>query len=219
VNGIILVDKETGWTSQDVVSYLRNKWKWGKTGHAGALDPGATGLLIILIGKATKQFELFQKLKKEYVAKIEFGKNTDSDDRDGNIISEYKGEIILDKEKAELILRKTEGEKRQVPPLISSVKINGVPAHRLVRKGKTVDLKSRKVRIYEADLLETGEKSVTARFVVSSGTYIRSIAREMGAETGWGAYLYELKRTKIGDWRADEAKKIKEITPEDLLTI
>jgi tRNA pseudouridine55 synthase len=219
VNGYLLIDKQADWTSQDVVAYLKGKWKWDKAGHTGTLDPGATGLLIVLLGETTKQFGLFQKLKKEYMAKIEFGRTTDTDDLSGVTTSEYEGKIDLDNNNLKTAIHDSVGERWQIPPQISAVKIHGKPACRLVRKGKTVELKPKKVNIYAADLIEADSNSVTVRYVVSSGTYIRSLARDLGEKFGYGAFLSELRRTKIGDWSVDSAKKVEEITPEDLLIL
>lgn len=208
MDNIILIDKPKHWSSYDVIRYLKKKNKINKIGHAGTLDPIATGLLVILINQATKKFSDFQKVSKEYEATIRFGQKTDTYDSEGKIIHKYREPFKLKKIEIINALEALNKRTKQIPPKYSAIKIKGKKAYELARKNKELKLEARKIKIYEADILEIKEKEVKIRFVVSSGTYIRSLAHDLGEITGYGAYLKELKRTKIGDLKLENAEKI-----------
>jgi len=210
---MILADKPQGWTSADVVAHLKKVNKWKKVGHAGTLDPMATGLLIILVDKETKDFDKFQKMEKEYEAEIQFGYETDTGDAEGKIEKRFELEkermdFRLEKGKIKQILKEMEGEQWQKPPDYSAVKVGGVPAYKLARKGIRPDLKEKKITIYEAKLLKYDSVGVrvSVRFVVSSGTYIRQLAVEIGRKLGTGATLVKLRRTRIGEYRVENCQ-------------
>lgn len=209
---ILLIDKEVGWTSNDVVRKLKgmlNRDEVKKIGHAGTLDPFATGLLLIMLNEGTKKFDELQTLKKEYISEIEFGKVTDTFDVTGETVEEYKQEIILDKEKIEKILKeKFSGKISQIPPKYSALKIAGKRAYDLARQGKVVSLEPRVVEIYEFEILHIEKNVLLLRVVVSSGTYIRSLANDLGREMGVGAYCKSLRRTRIGEYDVQDARKI-----------
>jgi len=211
---ILLFDKPYKWTSYDVV----NKIKWHlkrtyklkniKVGHAGTLDPLATGLLIICTGKQTKQINLIQEMPKEYLATICLGKTTPSFDLETEISQTWStGQIT--KEGVEQVLNKLTGTIMQEPPLFSAKRINGKRAYDLARKGKNETLQPVEVIIYKNELLNFTKQEIKIRIICSRGTYIRAIARDIGLMLNSGAYLSELRRTATGDYHIDNA-----ITPE-----
>lgn len=210
--GIILVDKPLGWSSQKTVTRIKRQLGLAKAGHAGTLDPLATGLLIILADAATKRFAEFQQLKKEYVAEIELGRETDTGDAGGRVIRIYGGKIGWEEREIADEVKKLVGEQWQVPPVYSAVKVAGMTAYKRTLRGEKVELKPRKITVYEAEVLgtDTEKKLVKVRFVVSSGTYIRSLATELGKRRGCGAMVASLRRTQIGKWRVEEAEKIED---------
>ena len=207
---VILVDKPLEWTSFDVVKKLRNALQVKKIGHAGTLDPLATGLLILCTGKMTKQIESYQGMEKEYTGTFILGKTTPSYDLETEI-SEAGSLEGLTKEGIREAVAQLTGEIEQVPPVYSAVKVDGKRAYKSARKGKHVELKSRtvKIRIFEADW--DRKEAVNFRIVCSKGTYIRSIARDLGKILGTGAYLAELRRTRIGSFRVEDASTLDEI--------
>ena len=215
-DGFLLVNKPKDWTSFRVVNFLKHKFNLRKIGHAGTLDPFATGLLIILIGKATKRFAEFQIQEKEYEAVIYLGKVTDTYDTEGKVIEEYKGKIEINKENILKVLKSFEDEIEQVPPIFSALKIKGQPAYKLARKGLEVKVKPRKVFIKSIVLLRIDLPRIFIKTKVSSGTYIRSLAYDIGKKLGFGAYLEELKRTRIGKYNIKDAKSPEEMTLKDL---
>lgn len=206
----LLVDKPLGWTSFDVVNKLRYILKIKKIGHAGTLDPLATGLLIICTGKMTKRIDEFQGLEKEYTGKFVIGQTTPSFDLETPPtetvpIAHISNQLILDT--AKLFL----GSIEQVPPAHSSIKIDGKRAYSLARKGKDVVLKSRVVEIKAFDITEVALPNISFRVVCSKGTYIRSLAHDFGEKLGVGAYLSELCRTRIGDYSLKNAETLEGI--------
>lgn len=214
---IILVDKPMGWTSFDVVAKLRGHFskiegKKVKVGHAGTLDPFATGLLIVLLGAATKNQDQFMKLDKEYQATLRLGATSSTADPEGEV-TEIPSTKYQTPNKDEILnaLRKFEGAIEQVPPIYSAIKVDGQRAYKLARAGKTTELKPRKVTIYSIELSEFEYPILKIRTKVSSGTYIRTLAEDIGKELGTGAYLTELRRTKIGEFSISDAKTIEEI--------
>lgn len=207
---ILAVDKPSGWTSFDVVNKLRGALKWKGVGHAGTLDPAATGLLIVLCGAATKRQSEFMLLPKEYRATIRFGLTTSSDDLDGTILTETPI-VNWDEAKIQNALSQFSGEIQQVPPAVSAIKIDGKRSYKIARQGKVPDLAARTVTIYSCTLEQIKKPDIIVTIHCSSGTYIRSIARDLGATLGWGGVLAELRRTAIGPYRADKAFNIKEV--------
>lgn len=206
----ILIDKDLNWTSFDVVAKIRSLSKIQKVGHAGTLDPLATGLLIICLGKATKTIESYQNLVKEYVAEFKFGATTKTDDSEAeeeNIkdISYLSPELILEKS------QKFVGEIMQIPPAYSAKKIHGKRMYELARKNKPIEVEPSQVHIFSIDFLHFSLPYAKLKIVCSKGTYIRSLARDLGNELGCGAYLTALRRTKIGDFSVDDALKIDEL--------
>lgn len=206
---IILVDKPKGWTSFDVVGKIRSnlRKKTGqkiKVGHAGTLDPLATGLLIILVGRATKSQDNFMKKDKVYEVEMKLGENSVTADEEGEKtkVSDYQPEM----EEVLKVIRSFVGEISQIPPAYSAIKINGQRAYKLARAGKDVEIEPRKVTIYSVDDIKYEYPIVSFTTKVSSGTYIRSLVTDIGEKLKTGAYMTNLRRTKIGDFSLVDAK-------------
>lgn len=202
---VLLFDKPFGWTSFDLVNKVRSmirhffSLKKIKVGHAGTLDPLATGLLIICTGKATKTISTFQDLKKEYVATIEFGKTTPSHDLETQFNAEYDYSHItpeLTRETLDTFV----GETEQIPPMYSAKQIQGSRAYKFARQGKQKDLEPVKIFIESIDILDFTLPELTIKIICSKGTYIRSIANDLGHKLNSGAYLKNLERTAIGSY-------------------
>lgn len=208
---ILLIHKPLQWTSFDVVNKLRYKLKIRKVGHAGTLDPLATGLLIICTGKMTKRIEEFMGLEKEYTGTFVLGKTTASHDletpvQDGGDISS------LTEAQIHAAAKTFTGTIQQLPPLHSAIKIDGKRAYKFARKGKEVELKPRTVEVPVFDITHIRLPEIGFRIVCSKGTYIRSLARDLGNELGTGAYLSELCRTRIGPFELANAQTIDQVT-------
>lgn len=210
---VILIDKPLTWTSFDVVKKLRFGLKIKKIGHAGTLDPLATGLLILCTGKMTKQIEGFQAQEKEYTGTFVIGETTPSFDLETEIgdKKEYSHITMTDILKA---TNQLTGEIDQVPPIFSAVKVDGQRAYKSARKGESLELKSRSVIIKEFEVTRFENNEVDFRIVCSKGTYIRSIARDFGELLATGAYLSALRRTRIGEFRIEDALTIEETLSE-----
>ena len=205
---VLYFNKPLGWTSFKVVGHARYhicrrmKVKKLKVGHAGTLDPLAAGVMIVCTGKATKQIEEFQYHTKEYVATIRLGATTPSYDLEHEIDATYPTEHIT-RELIERALNGFLGEIKQIPPAYSACKINGARAYKLMRKGEEVELKPKTLRIDEIEMLgfDPQEMTLSIRVVCGKGTYIRALARDIGAALDSGAYLTALRRTRVGDIR------------------
>jgi tRNA pseudouridine55 synthase len=207
---VLLVDKPLEWTSFDVVNYMRGFLKkvYGlkklKVGHAGTLDPLATGLLVICTGKFTKRIEEFQGMDKVYIGTMHFGATTPSFDRESEIDEEF--DISDVKEESFSIAAKTfEGVIDQVPPIFSAIKVNGKRAFEYARKNDEVKLKSRKVTVNSFDIINVNLPNIGFAISCSKGTYIRSLARDFGKKLEKGAFLTELRRTQIGELNVNDA--------------
>ncbi|MBO5267653.1 MAG: tRNA pseudouridine(55) synthase TruB [Muribaculaceae bacterium] len=202
---IICIDKPRGWTSFDAVKRVRGailrrlKVKKFKVGHAGTLDPLATGVMIVTTGRATKRIEELQAGVKEYVATVALGATTPSFDLETEIDATYPTDHIT-RELVKSTLRTFHGPIEQIPPAYSACKIEGQRAYDLARRGETVELKPKLLVIDEIELLEYSPEEITIRVVCSKGTYIRALARDIGAALGSGAHLTALRRTRVGDF-------------------
>lgn len=212
---IIGIDKPFGWTSFDAVKRLRGAIQRRlhvrkfKVGHAGTLDPLATGVLIVCTGRATRRIEDLQNGDKEYVATIRLGATTPSFDLETKIDKEYPWEHIT-KEMVENVLPRFTGRIMQVPPVFSAVKIDGKRAYNYARKGKEVELKAKPLEIREMEIVAFNLPEVTLRIVCSKGTYIRAIARDLGEALGSGAHLTGLRRTRVGKVDVESCMSIDE---------
>lgn len=198
------LDKPLGWTSFDVVKRVRGtllrrlKMKKLKVGHAGTLDPLATGVMIVTTGRATKRIEELQAGVKEYVATMALGATTPSYDLETEVDATYPTGHIT-RELVEEVLTQFHGSIEQVPPSYSACKVDGHRAYKMARSGKEVELKAKTLTIDEIELLEYSQQSITVRVVCSKGTYIRALARDIGQALGSGAHLTALRRTRVGD--------------------
>ncbi len=209
---LLLINKPLGWTSFDAVNKLRYKLKIKKIGHAGTLDPLATGLLVICTGKMTKRIEEFMGLEKEYTGTFVIGQTTPSYDletevSDAKDISAITKNSILDATKT------LTGKISQLPPAHSAIKVGGKRAYKFARQGKDVELKPRDVEVSEFEITSINFPAVNFRIVCSKGTYIRSLARDLGENLGVGAYLSQLCRTRIGSFKLEDAITIDEVNP------
>lgn len=218
MNGFLLIDKPRGISSFYALKQLNRKFRIqdtsGRLGHGGTLDPAASGLLIIAIGKATKLLRFFLGGDKRYIATLEFGKRTSSDDSEGEVVAEAPYNHI-DRERVEQVLSESfRGTITQIPPDFSAVHIDGKRAYRLARQGREIEMPAREVQIYRADILECGLPE-TPRVVLdvacSGGTYIRTIARDLGQKLGSEAHLADLRRTESCSFRIQDAHSLDEL--------
>lgn len=215
--GVVLIDKESSWTSFDCVARLRSLLKTKKIGHAGTLDPLATGLLVICAGKATKDIQSFQDDEKEYVTTIRLGAVTDTDDggapeRDVRPVDHLATADVV------TALQAFTGSIEQIPPAFSAIRHQGRRQYDLARRGEAFEARPRQVTIHELDVVDVTLPNVTVRIRCSKGTYIRSIARDLGTALGCGGYAASLRRTRIGSFAVDDALTIGDIQ-EHLRTI
>ncbi len=211
---LLLINKPLQWTSFDVVNKLRYKLKIKKIGHAGTLDPLATGLLIICVGKMTKQIESFMGLEKEYTGVFVLGQTTPSHDLETEV-SEPKDISTVTIDLINAVVKSFTGKINQLPPLHSAIKIGGNRAYKFARKGTTVELQPREVEVKKFDITALRLPELHFRIVCSKGTYIRSLARDVGEALGVGAYLSQLCRTRIGEYKLENALSIDEVTPTE----
>lgn len=210
---ILVIDKPYRWTSFDAVKRLRGavqrrlNAKRFKVGHAGTLDPLATGVLLVCTGRATKRIAELQEGMKEYVAEITFGATTPSYDLEKEIDAIYPWEHITPELIAET-LPKFQGHVMQVPPVFSAVKVDGKRAYNYARKGKEVEIKAKPLEIKELEVLNWEAPKLTLRVLCSKGTYIRALARDLGEAMNSGAHLTALRRTRVGDYTIDDAMSL-----------
>ncbi|MGC8846286.1 MAG: tRNA pseudouridine(55) synthase TruB [Candidatus Hydrogenedens sp.] len=203
-DGIILINKPSGLTSHDVVDYIRKKTGIKRIGHTGTLDPNATGLLILCLGKATKLSEYFVDLDKTYEGKMRLGLVSDSHDIDGNIKEKNTWEDISEN-KIKKYISQFVGELEQIPPMVSAIKVGGKRLYKMAREGLTVEREARKVIVYEFLVLKIELPDIWFRVSCSRGTYVRTLCHDFGQKIGCGAILTELKRTKIGNYSVENA--------------
>ena len=209
--GILLLDKPSGITSHDIVDRLRRKLKMKKIGHAGTLDPLATGLMIMLIGKATKVSQFLISLDKAYEGTFKLGVETNSQDSDGEVVETKDLPENLSEEIIGDAMKEFLGDQYQTPPMFSAKKINGVPLYKMARKGKTVEREPRVIRINELSL--QGWDSPEGRFFMdcSKGTYVRTVFHDLGQKLDCGGHLTSLRRTKINDFSIEGVPTLPEI--------
>ena len=207
MNGIVIVDKPEGWTSQDVVSKLRGVLRTKRIGHGGTLDPMATGVLPVFVGRATRGVEFFEHAEKTYEAVLQLGVTTDTEDITGTVLEEKPVNITEDR--IDAALEKFRGEISQIPPMYSAVKVNGQKLYDLARKGKEVERKPRQITIFQLDCLAFSGKTVTLRVRCSKGTYIRTLCKDIGEALGCGGCMAALRRTAAGSYTIDQAVPLK----------
>ena len=204
---VILIDKPLTWTSFDVANKLKYACKFKKIGHAGTLDPLATGLLILCTGKMTKQIDQYQAQEKEYTGTLVLGKTTPSIDLETAVDAEYDISGITHDAIREAA-RQLTGEVTQVPPIYSAIRVNGERLYEKARRGETTEIKSRQVTVSVFEVDTTRFPEVDFRIVCSKGTYIRSLVRDLGLLLGNGAYMSALRRTRIGSFRIEDADSL-----------
>ena len=203
MNGIVIVDKPQEWTSQDVTARLRRVFNTRRIGHGGTLDPMATGVLPVFVGRGTRGVEFFEHAEKTYETVLRLGLMTDTEDIWGETLEERPVEVTA--EKLESVLESFRGEIFQVPPMYSALKVNGQKLCDLARKGKEVERQPRPITIHELTLLETGENTLRLRVRCSKGTYIRTLCKDIGEALGCGGCMQELRRVTAGEYTIEEA--------------
>jgi len=217
LEGVLLIDKPSGMTSHDVVDRVRRILRMKRIGHAGTLDPMATGLLIILVGKATRLSQYLMSLDKEYEGTIKLGETTNTQDADGEIVATRPlpelSEANLSRAMGEFI-----GDQYQTPPMFSAKKLAGVPLYKLARKGKEVEREPRFIRISHFELLRFALPELDIRVRCSKGTYIRTLAHDLGEKLGCGAHLSALRRTATDRFSVADAVTLDEFSSWDLAT-
>ena len=222
MDGIVIVDKEQGYTSNDVVQIIKKKFG-EKVGHTGTLDPMATGVLPILIGKGTLLSKYLINHDKIYVATLKLGIKTDTGDITGDIIKERKfDENILEEENVLKVLEEVKGEQEQIPPMYSAIKVNGKKLYEYARKGLTIDIQPRIINIYSTELLniDIDNKEIKFRVKCSKGTYIRTLCEKIAEMLKTVGTMSSLKREKVGEFEINQAIKINEINDNlKLITI
>ncbi len=209
MNGVVIVKKEKGFTSHDVTAVLRGVLHASKIGHTGTLDPEATGVLPVCVGKATKAAELIMGREKEYIACLAFGSETDTQDAGGELTAST--DYVFDEAEAREAILSFQGEYEQIPPMYSAVKKGGVKLYEMAREGLTVEREARRVRISEIEILLLTPTGASIRVVCSKGTYIRTLCEDIGRRLGYLAHMEELVRTACGPYRIEEALTIDEL--------
>ena len=203
MNGIVIIDKPQGWTSQDVTARLRRVFNTRRIGHGGTLDPMATGVLPVFVDRATRGVEFFEHAEKTYEAVLQLGLTTDTEDTSGTILTQQ--EVHISEGEFLDILPQFRGEIQQIPPMYSALKINGQKLVDLARKGKTVERQPRPITIHELELLEFGGDTARLRVRCSKGTYIRTLCKDIGEALGCGGCMAALRRVTAGEYTIEEA--------------
>ena len=212
-DGILIIDKPTGWTSMDVCAKLRGILREKRIGHAGTLDPMATGVLPVFVGRATKAVQFAENGRKEYRAVLKLGTVTDTQDTTGAVLEAHPVTVGADEVRA--ALEHFTGELLQLPPMYSALKVNGQKLYDLARQGKTVERKPRAITVYELELLEQSAPDEFAlRVVCSKGTYIRTLCQDLGQALGCGGCMAALRRTEASNFRIDEAVTLEDVQRE-----
>jgi tRNA pseudouridine55 synthase len=213
ISGILVVDKPVGLTSHDVVDVIRRGINIRRAGHTGTLDPRASGVLVILVGPAVRLSEFVSAADKRYQAILRLGGSTDTYDADGKFTKEAKPDAALDITESQFneVLQRYVGEIEQTPPAYSAVKVHGRKAYEMAREGEEVDLTPRKIQVYHLEILEWAPPEVVIDVHCSSGTYVRSLANDVGNALGCGAYLVGLRRTKSGRFTLREATPLRKL--------
>ena len=208
-NGILVIDKSAGWTSQDVAAKLRGVFHERRVGHGGTLDPMATGVLPIFIGRATRAAEFLESAEKEYVAGLRLGVVTDTQDTSGNILETHP--VAVTREEVQAALRQLLGPIEQIPPMYSAIKINGQKLYELARRGQEVERKPRSITIHELELLEGADADYLLRVRCSKGTYVRTLCHDLGRALGCGGCMSSLRRTRAGSFTLLQAVTMQQV--------
>jgi tRNA pseudouridine55 synthase len=209
MNGIVIVDKPQDWTSQDVTARLRRVFNTRRIGHGGTLDPMATGVLPVFVGRATRGVEFFEHAEKAYETVIRLGLTTDTEDTSGTVISEQ--DVNISEEEFLNILPKFRGKIQQIPPMYSALKVNGQKLCDLARKGREVERQPREIEIFELECLAFSGNTARLRVRCSKGTYIRTLCKDIGEALGCGGCMAELRRVSAGEYTIAEAVPLQEL--------
>ncbi len=213
MDGIVIVDKPQDWTSQDVTARLRRVFNTRRIGHGGTLDPMATGVLPVFVGRATRGVEFFEHAEKTYETVLRLGLTTDTEDITGTVLTEMP--VSVTDEQVEAALAVFRGQIMQIPPMYSALKVNGQKLCDLARKGKTVERQPRPITIHELTLLERTENTLRLRVRCSKGTYIRTLCKDIGEQLGCGGCMESLRRVSAGEYTIDEAVPLQELLDTD----
>ena len=209
-NGIIIIDKPAGWTSMDVCAKLRGILKTKKIGHAGTLDPMATGVLSVFVGQATRAVSFAEGGEKEYVAGLRLGRTTNTQDTEGQTLTQAP--VTVRREELEAVLPRFTGEISQIPPMFSAIKINGQKLYDLARQGKEVERKARAVTIFALEVVEqVSETDYILRIRCSKGTYVRTLCHDIGQALGCGGCMFSLRRTMAAGFTLDESVTLEQM--------
>ncbi len=213
--GVVLVDKPLGITSHDVIARLRRRFNTRRIGHAGTLDPLATGLLVVAVGPATRFLQYLPLEPKEYVGVIRFGIETTTQDAEGEVVAEkpVPKDLLFEVDYA---MPEFKGSIQQIPPMYSAVKKEGKPLYTYARRGEAVEREPRSVFISEVEVLDQHGNDVEIRVVCSGGTYMRTYAHDLGQRLGCGAHLASLRRTRVGKFEIEDAVSLEEVSEDDL---
>ncbi len=203
MNGIVIVDKPQNWTSQDVAARLRRVFQTKRIGHGGTLDPMATGVLPVFVGRGTRGVEFFEHAEKTYETVLKLGITTDTEDIWGSVLTQSP--VSVTEEQVEAVLSRFRGEIMQVPPMYSALKVNGQKLCDLARKGQQVQRQPRPITIHQLNLLEQGEDTLRLQVRCSKGTYIRTLCKDIGEALGCGGCMQQLRRTSAGEYTIEEA--------------
>ena len=209
MNGIIIIDKPQEWTSNDVVSRLRRVFNTRRIGHGGTLDPMATGVLPVFVGRATRGVEFFEHAEKVYETTIRFGLTTDTEDITGKTLTET--EVHLTEDELQAILPRFRGEILQIPPMYSAIKVNGQKLYDLARKGREVERQPRPITIHELRLLEFAGNEARLRVRCSKGTYIRTLCKDIGEALGCGGCMAALRRVEAGEYTLEGSVPLRQL--------
>ena len=213
MDGIIIINKEKDWTSNDIVQKLKGIFK-KKVGHTGTLDPQATGVLPILVGKGTSLSKYLINHDKEYIATIKLGQKTSTGDGEGEVIEEKPiNEKYLEEDYIKKILEEFKGKQSQIPPMYSAIKVNGKKLYEYARKGKQIEVKPREIEIYNIELIEVSKdtKEIVYKVWCSKGTYIRSLCEDIAKKLETVGFMKDLNRTRVGEFEINQAIKISDV--------
>ena len=213
MNGIVIVDKPQGWTSQDVTARLRRVFQTRRIGHGGTLDPMATGVLPVFVGRGTRGVEFFEHAEKAYETVLQLGIITDTEDISGEVLE--KRDVHISETEFTEILSQFRGKIMQVPPMYSALKVNGQKLCDLARKGKTVERQPREIEIFELTCLEFTGDTARLRVKCSKGTYIRTLCKDIGERLGCGGCMAQLRRVQAGEYTIDEAVPLQALLDAD----
>ena len=219
MDGIIIINKEKNWTSNDIVQKLKHTF-YEKTGHTGTLDPQATGVLPILVGKGTSLSKYLVNHDKEYIATIRLGEKTSTGDQEGEIIEKKPvTDDMFDAENVRKVLSEFKGKQNQIPPMYSAIKVNGKKLYEYARSGKKVEIEPREIEIFDIDLISISKETQEITYMVwcSKGTYIRSLCEDIAESLGTVGFMKKLNRTRVGEFRIEQAVRISEIVNDGVI--